>query len=331
MGLTMRLTIRSACTFAIAALVLAASNTAPAADYPSQIIKIVVPFTPGGGVDVVARLIAPRLSESLGQSVVVENRGGAGGSVGATIVAQAPHDGYTLLLGTGSTHGTNPNVYTKLGYDPVRDFVPVALITSAPLMLVANNDVPVKTAAELIALAKTKPGELSFGSYGTGSNNHLIAELLNTMAGIQTNHIPYRGSAPMMTDLIGGRIQFAFDGVAATLGYIRSGTVRSLGVSSAQRSAVLPDVPTIAESAVPGFDATAWFALFAPAGTPKAVVDLLNSKVNAVLVAAEVREGFLKLGNEPVGGGPDVLAAKVQSELQKWTTIVREKNIRIDQ
>lgn len=313
------------------ALLCAQSGAAPAADYPSQIIKIIVPFTPGGGVDVVARLIAPRLSESLGQSVVVENRGGAGGSVGATIVAQSPHDGYTLLLGTGSTHGTNPNVYTRLGYDPVRDFVPVALITSAPLMLVANNEVPVKTAADLIALAKSKPRELSFGSYGTGSNNHLIAELLNTMAGIETSHIPYRGSAPMMTDLIGGRIQFAFDGVATTVGYIRSGTVRPLGVSSAKRSAVLPDVPTIAESAVPGFEADAWFALFAPAGTPKAVVDLLNSKVNAALAATEVREGFLKLGNEPVGGAPDVLAAKVQSELQKWTTIVRDKNIRIDQ
>src|SRR5436305_3594860 len=160
-----------------AALLFAGYGQALAADYPSQTIKIVVPFPPGGGVDVVARVIAPRLGELLGQSVIIENRGGAGGSVGATFVAQAPRDGYTLLLGTGSTHGTNPNVYTKLGYDPVRDFVPVALITSAPLMLVANNAVPVKTAAELIALAKTKPGALSFGSYGTGSNNHLIAEL----------------------------------------------------------------------------------------------------------------------------------------------------------
>ncbi len=234
-------------------------------------------------------------------------------------------------MGTASTHGTNPNVYTKLGYDPVRDFAPVALITSAPLMLVANNDVPVKTAADLIALAKAKPGTLSFGSYGTGSSNHLVAELLNTMAGIETNHIPYRGSAPMMTDLIGGRIQFAFDGIAVTLGYIRGNTIRLLGVSTSKRSPVLPDEPTISESAVPGFEASVWFGLFAPAGTPKAVVDLLNSKVNAALAPPEVREGFLKVGNEPAGGGPDVLAAKVQTELQKWTTIVREKNIRIEQ
>src|SRR3954470_11526646 len=200
----MRIAIRSACAVAVASAVVAASVAPQAADYPSQTIKIVVPFPPGGGVDVVARVIAPRLSELLGQSVIIENRGGAGGSVGATFVAQAPRDGYTLLMGTASTHGTNPNVYTKLGYDPVRDFAPVALITSAPLMLVANNDVPVKTAADLVALAKAKPGTLSFGSYGTGSSNHLVAELLNTMAGIETNHIPYRGSAPMMTDLIGG-------------------------------------------------------------------------------------------------------------------------------
>jgi tripartite-type tricarboxylate transporter receptor subunit TctC len=327
----MRLAIRSVSAFAVAALVLAASFAAYAADYPSQTIKIVVPFPPGGGVDVVARVIAPRLGELLGQSVIIENRAGAGGSVGATFVAQAPRDGYTLLMGTASTHGTNPNVYTKLGYDPVRDFAPVALITSAPLVLVANNAVPVKTAANLIALAKTEPGELSFGSYGTGSSNHLVAELLNTLAGIETNHIPYRGSAPMMTDVIGGRIQFAFDGVAATLGYIRSNTVRLLGVSSLKRSPVLPDEPTISESAVPGFEAMVWFGLFAPAGTPKVVVDLLNSKVNAALAPPEVREGFLNVGNEPVGGGPEILAATVQAELRKWTTIVREKNIRIEQ
>src|SRR3954467_6776199 len=282
----MRLAIRSARAVAVAALVVTASVTSRAADYPSQTIKIVVPFPPGGGVDVVARVIAPRLGELLGQSVIIENRGGAGGSVGATFVAQAPRDGYTLLMGTASTHGTNPNVYTKLGYDPVRDFAPVALITSAPLMLVANNDLPGKTAADLSALAKAKPGTLSFGSYGTGSSNHLVAELLNTMAGIETNHIPYRGSAPMMTDLIGGPVQFAFDGIAVALGYIRGNTIRLLGVSTSKRSPVLPDEPTIAEVAVPGFEASVWFALFAPAGTPQAAIDLLNSKVNVALAAA---------------------------------------------
>jgi tripartite-type tricarboxylate transporter receptor subunit TctC len=326
----MRVPVRVAGAFA-AALLLAGSITAAAADYPSQTVKIVVPFPPGGGVDVVARMIAPRLSELLGQSVIVENRGGAGGSLGAIAVAQAPRDGYTLLLGTASTHGTNPNVYAKLPYDPVRDFAPVALITSAPLVLLANNNVPAKNTAELIALAKAKPGELSFGSYGIGSSNHLVAELLNTMAGIQTNHVPYRGSAPMMTDLIDGRIQFAFDGVAATLGYIRGGSVKLLGISTTNRTPLHPDEPTISESAVPGFEAAVWFGLFAPAGTPSSAVELLNRQVNAALALPEIREGFLKVGNEPVGGGPEILAAKVQAELQKWTTIVREKNIRIEQ
>ena len=317
--------------FIVAALPAIAGHPAQAQSYPSQTIKIVVPFPPGGGVDVVARVIAPRLNELLGQSVIVENRPGAGASIGATYVAQSPRDGYTLLLGTASTHGTNPNVYARLPYDPLRDFVPVVLVTSAPTLLVANNDVPVKSAADLIALAKARPGTLAFGSYGNGSSNHLIAELFNTMAGIETNHIPYRGSAPMMTDLIGGRIQFAFDGIATTHGYVHSNTVRLLGVSTGKRSPVLPDGPTIAESAVPGFEASVWFALFAPADTPKAVIDLLNSKVNVALSQAEVKENFLRVGNEPVGGGADVLAAKVQAELEKWKPIVRDKNIRIDQ
>ena len=213
----------------------------------------------------------------------------------------------------------------------MRDFAPVALITSAPLLLVANNDVPVKTAADLIALAKAKPGTLSFGSYGNGSSNHLVAELFNTMAGIETNHVPYRGSAPMMTDLIGGRIQFAFDGIATTLGYVRSNTVRLLGVSTAKRSPVLPDEPTISEIRRAGVRGLGLVRLVRAGRDAQAVVDLLNSKVNAALAPAEVKENFLKVGNEPVGGGPDVLAAQVQSELQKWTAIVRDKNIRIEQ
>jgi tripartite-type tricarboxylate transporter receptor subunit TctC len=316
---------------AAVAFVLAAGCPAQAQSYPSQTVKIVVPFPPGGGVDAVARVMAPRLSDMLGQSVIIENRGGAGGSVGATYVAQSARDGYTLLLGTASTHGTNPNVYARLPYDPLRDFVPVVLVTAAPTLLVANNDVPVKSATDLIKLAKSKPGGLAFGSYGNGSSNHLIAELFNTMAGIEANHIPYRGSAPMMTDLIGGRIQYAFDGIATTHGYVGSNTVRLLGVSTAKRSPILPNGPTIAESAIPGFEASVWFALFAPAGTPKAAIDLLNSKVNIALAQAEVKENFLRVGNEPVGGGPDVLAAKVRAELEKWRPIVRDKNIRIDQ
>ncbi len=270
-------------------------------DFPTQTIKVVVPFAAGGGVDVVARIVAPRLSEVLGQSVVIE------------------------------THGTNSSVYARLSYDPVRDFAPIALVSTSPLVLVANPSVPARSAKELIALAKAKPGELGFGSYGTGSINHLGGELFNSMAGIQANHIPYRGSAPMLTDLIAGRIHFAFDGVSTSLGYIQAGTVRLLGVAGTNRSPIHPDQPTISESALPGFDTTVWFGLFAPAATPKAVVALLNQKANAALAAPGVKENLAKLGIETVGGGPEVLAKRVQTEMQKWTTIVREKNIRVDQ
>ena len=302
-----------------------------AKDYPNQTIKIVVPFTPGGGVDVVARIVAPRLGEELGQPVIIENRGGAGGMLGAAAVAQSPPDGYTLLVGTGSTHGTNSNVYAHLTYDPVRDYVPVVLMTTSPLLLIVPPSLPAKSVAELIALAHSRPSGVSFGSYGTGSINHLGAELFNSMAKINANHVPYRGSAPAMTDLIGGRIDYMFDGVSTSLGYIQSGTVRMLGVAGPNRTPVLPDQPTIAEAGLPGYDTMVWFGLFGPAGTPKPVVDLINRKANAVLASQAVRNSFAKLGIEAVGGSPDVLAAKVQTELRKWADLVREKNIRLEQ
>jgi len=318
--------------FALAAILLGAPGVAVAAgpqDYPSQTIKIVVPFTPGGGVDVVARIIAPRLGELLGQSVIIENRGGAGGMLGAAAVAQAEPDGYTFLLGTGSTHGTNSSVYAKLSYDPVRDFVPVALVSSSPLLMVVNPSLPVKTVADFVAYARAKPGELSFGSYGNGSINHLGVELFDLMTGIQANHIPYRGSAPMLTDLIGGRIHYALDGVSTSLGYVHSGTLRLLGVAGTARSQVLPDYPTVAET-VTGFDTMVWFGLFAPAGTPRAAVDLVNRKINETLAVPDVRKSIERLGIDPVGGAPDILAAKVETEIRKWADIVRAKNIRVE-
>jgi tripartite-type tricarboxylate transporter receptor subunit TctC len=313
----------------LAAWLLAA--TAMAQDYPNATLKIVVPFAAGGGVDVVARIITPGLTEELGQSVIIENRGGAGGMLGAAAVAQAPPDGYTLLFGTGSTHGTNSSVYSRLAYDPVKDFVPIVLVSSSPLLLVVPPSLPVKSAGELIALARSRAGELSFASYGTGSINHLGAELFNAMANIAANHIPYRGSAPALTDLIGGRIHYMFDGVSTSLGYIEDGSVRALGVAGARRTPVLPQVPTIAETALPGFDTTVWFGLFAPAGTSQPVVDKVNSKVNAVLASARVRESFAKLGIEAVGGAPQVLAERVRAEMGKWAGLVRARNIRIDQ
>ena len=307
------------------------TTCALAGDYPRQPLKIIVPFTAGGGVDVVARIITPPLAEELGQSVIIENRGGAGGALGAGAVAQGTPDGYTLLFGTGSTHGTNPNVYAKLSYDPVRDFVPVVLVSSSPLLLIASASVPATSVAELIALGRSRTGELRFASYGTGSINHLGAELFNAMADIQANHIPYRGSAPALTDLIGGRVDYMLDGVSTSLGYIEAGTVRALGAAGLRRTPILPALPTVAEAALPGFDCSVWFGLFAPAGTPQSVVALINSKVNAVLSTSRVRDNFAKLGIDAEGGSPDVLAARVAAEMRKWAGIVRAKNIHIEQ
>jgi tripartite-type tricarboxylate transporter receptor subunit TctC len=315
---------------ALCALLLGATF-ARAQDYPNQTVKIVVPFVAGGGVDVVARIVAPRLAEELGHSVIIENRGGAGGMLGAAAVAQAPPDGYTLLFGTGSTHGSNSNVYARLPYDPVRDFVPVVLVSTSPLLLIVPPTSPAKSVSEFIALARSRPRQLTFGSYGTGSVNHLGAELFNSMAKIEANHVPYRGSAPMLTDMIGGRLDYALDGVSTSLGYIEASTVRLLGVAGPNRSPVLPDRPTVAESGLPGFDTMVWFGLFAPAGTPKPIVDVINAKTNAVLALPRVKESFQKLGIEPAGGAPQVLADKVKSELAKWAALVREKNIRLEQ
>ncbi len=289
---------------AVALLGAAALAPAAAQTYPEQVVKIIVPFTAGGGVDVLARIVAPKLSDLFGQPVIIENRGGAGGMIGAAAVAQAPADGYTLLVGTVSTHGTNVSVYANLSYNPVRDFTPIVLLSKSPLMMVARPTLPAKSVGEFIALARSEPGKLSFGSYGVGSINHFGAELFNAMADIQTNHVPYRGSAPALSDLMGGQIDYMFDGVSTSLGYVQSGMVRLLGIASLTRTPVMPEAPTIAESGLPGFDTTVWFGLFAPAGTPKSVIDTINNKVNAVLAMPDVHESFAKLGFEAGGGAP---------------------------
>lgn len=327
-----QLTRRNALAILAAFGTLGADTAALCAeDYPSQVVKVVVPFTAGGAVDVAARIITPRLSEALGQPVIIENRGGAGGVLGAATVAQAAPDGYTLLVGTVSTQGTNSAVFSKLAYDPVRDFAPIVLLSKSPLLMEVRPTLPVKNVKEFIALARKEPGKLSFGSYGVGSINHLIAELFNSMAGIETRHVPYRGSAPMLQDLIGGQIDYAFDGVATSAGYVSAGTLRLLGIASATRTSVLPDAPTIAESGLPGFDNPVWFGLFAPAGTPPAVVQKLNSTMNDILANPDVKASFAKLGFDTGGGSPAELAKLVDTEIKKWTALVREKNIHVDQ
>jgi tripartite-type tricarboxylate transporter receptor subunit TctC len=312
-----------------ALLAISGNHPALGQAYPQQGIKIIMPFAAGGGGDAVARIIAQHLNDSLGQPVIVENVVGAGGTIGTARAAQAAPDGYTLFVGTPSTHGTNVAVYPKLSYDPVRDFAPIALIATSPLMLIAAPTLPAASAADLIKLARDKPGELAFGSFGTGSINHLAIELFQHMASIKTNHIPYRGSAPAMTDLIAGRIHYTIDGPAA-LSFIRNNTVKLLGVGSSKRWTVFPDVPTIAEAGVPGYESLTWFGLFAPAGTPKPVIEMLNGKLNAALTTDRAKESFQKLGLDAAGGAPEVLAKTVQSEIRKWVDIAREKSIRVD-
>jgi tripartite-type tricarboxylate transporter receptor subunit TctC len=315
--------------FLCALLTIGSSMSALAQTYPHQGIKIIMPFPAGGGADAVGRIIAQHLNDSMGQSVIVENVVGAGGTIGTARAAQAAADGYTLFVGTPSTHGTNVAVYPKLAYDPVKDFAPIALIATSPLMLIAAPTLPAASVADLIKLARDKPGELAFGSFGTGSINHLAIELFQSMANIRTNHIPYRGSAPAMTDLIAGRIHYTVDGPAA-LSFIKASTVKLLGVGSSQRWNVFPDTPTIAESGVAGYEALTWFGLFAPAATPKPILEILNSKLNAALTTDRAKQSFEKLGLDAAGGAPDVLAKTVQDEIRKWVDIARDKNIRIE-
>jgi len=299
-----------------------------AQQYPTQPIKLLVAFPAGGGADVAARILAASLGDQLGQSVIVENVSGAGGTIGTARAAHATPDGYTLLVGTPSTHGSNVAVYSNLDYDPVRDFAPVMLIGTSPFMLLAAPSFEAKSVKDLVALAKAKPGQINYASYGNGSINHLAGELFASLADIDVTHIPYRGSAPAMTDLIAGRVQYTFDGPAA-LGQVKGGKVKLLAVTSKQRWSVFPDVPTVAESGVPGFDVVTWFGLFAPSGTPKAIVDLLNAKANAAIKTQAAKDGLGQLSVEPAGGSPEVLANQVRAEIDKWVGIARKRNIKV--
>jgi len=309
-------------------LVALAAASASAQQYPTQPIRLIVAFPAGGGADVAARILAAGLTEQLGQSVVVENISGAGGTIGTARAAHAPADGYTLFVGTPSTHGSNVAVYSNLDYDAVRDFAPVMLIGTSPFMLLASPTLEVKSARDLVALAKAKPGTINYASYGNGSINHLAGELFASLADIDVTHVPYRGSPPAMTDLIAGRVQYTFDGPAA-LGQVKGGKVKLLAVTGKTRWSEFPDVPTVAESGVPGFDVITWFGLFAPAATPKPIVELLNAKANAAIRSQAAKEGFAQLSFEPAGGAPDVLARQVRAEIDKWVDVARKRGIKL--
>jgi tripartite-type tricarboxylate transporter receptor subunit TctC len=314
---------------AVAALVAVWSQPASAQSYPQQTIKIIMPFAAGGGADVVGRALAEQLTTMMGQPVVIENVAGAGGTIGTARAAKSAPDGYTLFIGTPSTHGTNVAVYPKLSYNAVTDFEPVGLIATSPLMLISSSQFEANSVADLIKSGKDKPGSLSYGSFGTGSINHLAIELFLSMAGLQATHVPYRGSAPAMTDLIAGRIQFTIDGPAA-LSFIRAGTVKLLATGGSQRWGVFPDKPTIAEAGVPGYESLTWFGLFAPAGTPAPVVAVLNARLNEAIKSDKLKEAFAKLGVDAAGGTPSVLTRQVDTEIKKWVKVATEKNIKVE-
>jgi len=315
---------------ALGSLFAALAIGASAQPYPTKPIRLVVPFPAGGTTDVLARAAAQKLTETLGQPVVVDNRPGAGGNIGAELVAKSPPDGYTLLMGTVGTHAINPSLYPKMPYDHVRDFVPVILVAGVPNVLVINPALPVNSVQELIAYAKANPGKLNFASSGNGTSIHLSGELFKTMAGVQITHVPYKGSAPALQDLVGGQVQLMFDNLPSALALIKGGRLKALAVTSKERAPALPDVPTMTESGLPGFEASSWFGLLAPAGTPQPVVAKLNAEIAKWLASPEAKEKLLAQGANAAGGTPEDFTRHIAAETAKWQKVVKESGAKVD-
>ncbi len=300
-----------------------------AASYPDRPMRIVVTFTTGGAPDILARLIGEKLQATWGQPVVVDNKPGAGGNTGADFVAKATPDGLTLVLGTVGTHSINGALYSKMPYDMVKDFSPVTLLATTPNLLVVHNGVPAKNLKEFIALGK-KEGKMSFASSGSGTSIHVSGELFKTMTGIDMEHIPYKGRASAIPDLLGGRVTMMFDNMPSSLPLVKEGKLHALGVTSAKRSPAAPDIPTIAEQGLPGFDAVSWFALFAPANTPRPIVDKLQAEVKKIITTGDVAKKLAEIGLEPVGSTADELAAYQRSEITKWAKVVKDSGAKVD-
>ena len=298
--------------------------------YPNKPIRMVVPCPPGGPADVLARTLGSKLADALGQPLVIENRGGAGAAIGAKAVADAAPDGYTILLGTVSSHAINPILNPRLGYHPVRDFAAVGPVAATPFALVAHPSVAASNVRELIVLAKARPGTLAAGSAGNGTSNHLALELFKTLAGIDIIHIPYKGSAPALADVVSGQVPLMFDLVTTSAPLIKAGTLKALAVTSTARLAGLPAVPTMIEAGVPGFEVSAWFGLFAPAATPSSVVARLNAEVAHVLRLPDVKERLSALGADPMAASPEQFSAFVRDENQRWAGVVKASGMKID-
>ncbi len=317
--------------FVVFIALLSATAAAFGADsFPAKPLKMVVPFPPGGGNDALARLVAKHLGDMLGQQVIVDNRGGAGGIIGTQAVAKSPPDGYTLLLGYTGTLAINPHLYKDIPYDPEKDFAPISLVASNPLVLVVHPSVPVHNVAELIALAKAKPNTLNFASSGSGTGGHLVGESFKGAAKIEITHIPYKGTGPAVVDLLGGQVQMMFSVIPAALQHIQTGSLRALAVTSLTRSTVLPDTPTVAEAGLPGFETVLRYGVLAPAGTPVEIVDRLSENIRAIMKRDEIKERLLAEGAETLSTTPAEYAKTISAELAQWGPIVKSSGARVD-
>jgi len=315
--------------FAAAAL-LGGLRSAQAQTWPAKPVRLIVPFTPGGGNDTIARLVGQKLSASLGQQVIVDNRAGAGGTIGAEAAARSAPDGYTMFLAGVATHGINPNLRKKLPYDPVKDFQPVSLIASAPLIVVVHPSLPVRTTRDLVALAKAKPGQVTYASNGAGGSSHMAVELFNMMTGTKMLHVPYKGLSPALTDLISGQVQVMFSSAVAMLPQVKTGRLRAIAMTGAKRSPALPEVPTVAESGVPGYETGSWYGVVVPAGTPKAIVDRLAHDIAAISKSADINQRLVEDAAIPVGNTPEEFSAFIRKELARWAKVVQQGHITIE-
>ncbi|MBB3972402.1 Bug family tripartite tricarboxylate transporter substrate binding protein [Hansschlegelia beijingensis] len=313
-----------------AAALLAGASQASAADFPTRPITMIVPFAPGGSTDLVARLVAAKMGETLKQQVLVENRGGAGGNLGAAAVAKADPDGYTILMGTVATHALNPALYKRMPYDAAKDFAPISLLAIVPNVLVVNPNFPAKSVPELVEMLKKEPGKYAYASSGNGTPLHLSGELFKKIGEVDMIHIPYKGAGPALVDVIAGQVPIMFDNLPSSTEHIKSGRLRALGVTTATRAPSFPDVPTIAEGGLAGYDTYTWNALFAPAGTPKEVIDALNAAANQAVADPTVKAKLADFSATVVGSTPEALGEHVQKELAKWAPIVKESGAQID-
>jgi tripartite-type tricarboxylate transporter receptor subunit TctC len=312
----------------IAGLALAA-GAATAQSYPSKTVRFIVPWPPGGGADVLSRIVSPKLGEALGQQVVIDNRGGAAGNIGAEMAAKSPPDGYTIVFAYAGTHAINPSIYSKLPFKE-SDFAPIIWTSEVPQVLVVHPSLPVKTVKDVIALAKAKPDQLSYGSSGSGAMNHLTGALFTMMTNTKIVHVPYKGGGPAAIALLSGEISMIFGEPATVVQQIKAGKVRAIAVTSTKRALALPDLPTIAESGVPGYEVTSWNAILAPAGTSKEIIARLNAELNKIIAAPDMRQRLIDNGFEPVGGTPEKAGEKIHSEIAKWAPVVKAAGIKVD-